>query len=73
MRRKLNESIEVAQWQDNEAGRVLLSLRDYIAQNQAKRSWPIYAIADTGTSNNFKDYSIFRLKHELNFQWSNGA
>lgn len=73
MRRKLNESIEVAQWQDNEAGRVLLSLRDYIAQNQAKRSWPIYAIADTGTSNNVKDYSIFRLKHELNFQWSNGA
>lgn len=71
MRRTLNESTEAVQWQSGQPGAVLLNFNHYI--NHDQRSWPIYAIADTGTANNIKDYSIFRLKHELNFQWSAGA
>lgn len=75
MRKILNESTEVAQWENDRPGAVLLNLSHQITHDE--RSWPIYAITNTGTTNTTidasLDYSIFRLKHELNFQWSNGA
>lgn len=45
-------------------------LRNYFAQNAAKRSWPVYGMAKAQGSN---ELFLFQLKHELEFQWNNNA